>query len=91
MTMSQLDSAALKDSNLERNGLGIGLGVATFLFPARAPASVPQDGYFWGGAASTYFWVDPARGISGVLLTQVFGGDVGPYFVNLLDTLYRPR
>ena len=91
MTLNQLDATTLRGSGLDRNGLGFGLGVATFSFPARAPAAVPQDGYFWGGAASTYFWVDPARGITGVLMTQVFGGDVQPYFVALLDTLYRPR
>ena len=91
MTINQIDAAALRGSGLEKNGLGFGLGVATFLVPASAPAAVPQDGYFWGGAASTYFWVDPGRGITGVLMTQVFGGDVGPYFVHLLDTLYRPR
>ncbi len=91
MTMNQLEPAALRDSTLERNGLGFGLGFATFLVPERAPAAVPRDGYFWGGAASTYFWVDPSRGVTGVLMTQVFGGDVAPYFMELVDALYRAR
>jgi CubicO group peptidase (beta-lactamase class C family) len=91
MTHNQLDSNALRDTNLERSGLGFGLGFATFQAPDRAPAAVPLDGYFWGGAASTYFWVDPGRGITGVLMTQVLGGDVGPYFVDLLATLYQAR
>ncbi len=91
MTLNQVDAPALLQSKLALDGLGFGLGVATFLEPERAPVAVPRDGYFWGGAASTYFWVDPARGISGVLLTQVFGGDVGPYFTALLDTLYSAK
>lgn len=91
MTTNQLDIQALAASpSLQRQGLGFGLGVATFAEPARAPGAVPLDGYFWGGAASTYFWVDPARGITGVLMAQVFGGDVAPYYVQLLDLLQRP-
>lgn len=81
----------MQSTSLERQGLGFGLGFATFQHPERAPVAVPRDGYFWGGAASTYFWVDPARGITGVLLTQVFGGDVAPYFSELLERLYRPK
>jgi CubicO group peptidase (beta-lactamase class C family) len=91
MTINQLEPAALRGTTLERDGLGFGLGFATFLAPEQAPAAVPRDGYFWGGAASTYFWVDPARRITGVFMAQVFGGDVAPYFMELLDTLYRPR
>ncbi|TDP61304.1 CubicO group peptidase (beta-lactamase class C family) [Roseateles toxinivorans] len=89
MTHNQLDALALRDTNLERSGMGFGLGFATFQSPERSPAALPLDGYFWAGAASTYFWVDPGRGITGVLMTQVLGGDVRPYFVELLDTLYK--
>ena len=89
MTVNQLDSRALDASSLVRQGLGFGLGLATFVEPSRAPGAVPQGGYFWGGAASTYFWVDPSRRISGVLMTQMFGGDVAPYFVALMDLLHR--
>jgi CubicO group peptidase (beta-lactamase class C family) len=88
MRVNQLDASALAGSNLAAQGLGFGLGVAVFSEPARAPAALPQDGYFWGGAASTYFWVDPTRRITGVLMTQVFGGDVGPYFMALMNLLY---
>lgn len=85
MTRNQLGSAALAGAPLSRQGLGFGLGVAVVMDPARAPGAVSKDSYFWGGAASTYFWVDPQRRISGVLMTQVFGGDVAPYFVALVD------
>jgi len=91
MTQNQVEPAALQGTTLERQGLGFGLGFATFQHPERAPVAVPRDGYFWGGAASTYFWVDSASGITGVLMTQVFGGDVAPYFTELLERLYRPK
>jgi CubicO group peptidase (beta-lactamase class C family) len=30
-----------------------------------------DDSYFWVGAYSTYFWVDPRRNIIGLVMTQV--------------------
>jgi len=32
------------------------------------PGSVGE--FFWGGATGTYFWIDPANGIAGVILMQ---------------------
>jgi CubicO group peptidase (beta-lactamase class C family) len=29
------------------------------------------DSYFWAGAYSTHFWVDPRRDIIGLVMTQV--------------------
>jgi len=29
--------------------------------------------YFWGGAASTIFWIDPEEELVAVLMTQVIG------------------
>lgn len=90
MTRNQLDAPALAASALAAQGLGFGLGFATYDEPAKSPGAVPRGGYFWGGAASTHFWVDPARGVSAVFMSQVFGGDVGPYFVEVMDVLYGP-
>lgn len=89
MTRNQLGTEALATPYLAKQGLGFGLGFAHFLDPAKAPAAVPKSCYFWGGAASTYFWVDPDRRISGVVMTQVFGGDVTPFYLEILNTLYR--
>lgn len=88
MTRNQLPPAALGAPNLSAQGLGFGLGFATIVDPARAPAPVSPGVYFWGGAASTYFWVDPQRRLSGVVMTQVFGGDVGPFYVAMLKQIY---
>jgi CubicO group peptidase (beta-lactamase class C family) len=88
MSRNQLSPAAIENSSLGRQGLGYGLSLGIVLDPAKAPAPAPRGTAFWGGAASTFFWVDPERRITGVLMTQVFGGDVAPYFVELLRTLY---
>ncbi len=89
MTRNQLDVQALKTNSLVKHDLGFGLCFGLFSASGRAGGAVPVNGYFWGGAASTYFWVDPARRITGVVMTQVFGGDVMPYYLEMLDALYR--
>jgi CubicO group peptidase (beta-lactamase class C family) len=89
MTRNQLEVQALKATSLVKHDLGFGLGFGLFSASGRAGGAVPANAYFWGGAASTYFWVDPARRITGVVMTQVFGGDVMPYYLEMLDALYR--
>ena len=39
---------------------------------ARAPTGRNAGGLSWAGVPNTYFWIDPAAGIAGVLLLQVF-------------------
>jgi CubicO group peptidase (beta-lactamase class C family) len=52
-------------------GVGFGLGFACKLDPVRNgyPASVGS--YFWGGLASTLFWVDPAEELIVIFMTQL--------------------
>ncbi|QLC25362.1 beta-lactamase family protein [Parasphingopyxis algicola] len=72
-------------------GLGFGYGFAVRLDPTETVPVFPQCGYFWGGAASTNFWIDPHGGTSGVMMTQVFGGDVKSYWLEALRILYAPE
>jgi len=88
MTRNHLSAEALATRSLAAQGLGFGLGFATFNDATKAPTAVPRKGYFWGGAASTYFWVDPDRRITGVVMAQVFGGDVMPFYLEMLSALY---
>lgn len=88
MTHNQLPPGALATPGLAAQGLGFGLGFATIVDPAKAPAPVSPSFYFWGGAASTYFWVDPERRLTGVVMTQVFGGDVTPFYIDMLRQVY---
>ncbi|MFO1326274.1 MAG: serine hydrolase domain-containing protein [Rubrivivax sp.] len=51
-------------------GVGFGLGFATTLSGARA--GVPGAGdFYWGGLASTIFWVDPVEDLVAIFLTQL--------------------
>jgi CubicO group peptidase (beta-lactamase class C family) len=49
-------------------GYGLGLRVLLDVGQAQIPGSVGEVG--WGGAASTYFWIDPREGFIGVQMAQ---------------------
>lgn len=53
------------------DGIGFGLGFSVMLDPATAKIlGTPGEGA-WGGAASTYFWVDPTEELIVILMTQL--------------------
>ena len=49
-------------------GFGLGFAVRTHAGMATTPGSVGQ--YYWGGAAGTTFWVDPAERLFAVMMIQ---------------------
>ena len=69
MDMSQFATGSFSETAY--GGVGFGLGFANKLDPVRNgfPASVGS--YFWGGLASTLFWVDPLEDMVVVFLTQL--------------------
>jgi CubicO group peptidase (beta-lactamase class C family) len=50
------------------HGFGLGFAVRTHAGMAPFPGSVGN--YYWGGAAGTTFWVDPAERLYAVLMVQ---------------------
>jgi CubicO group peptidase (beta-lactamase class C family) len=52
-------------------GFSLGCGVNVDVAKTRLPGSLGE--YFWGGAASTAFWIDPAEELTVVFMTQVIG------------------
>jgi CubicO group peptidase (beta-lactamase class C family)/glyoxylase-like metal-dependent hydrolase (beta-lactamase superfamily II) len=53
-------------------GVGFGLGVAVLTDPGQLGELGSKGMFWWGGAASTYFWVDPEEEMIGVFMTQLF-------------------
>ena len=51
-------------------GVGFGLGFAMTLDEVSA-GSIAAGDYYWGGAASTIFWVDPREDIVVIFMTQL--------------------
>ncbi len=54
-------------------GFSLGCGVTMDMTRTRLPGSAGE--YFWGGAASTAFWIDPKEDLAVVFMTQVLGSD----------------
>ena len=57
-------------SETANEGVGFGLGFASTMTQV-ATGSLGTGDYYWGGAASTIFWVDPKEDLSVVFMTQL--------------------
>jgi CubicO group peptidase (beta-lactamase class C family) len=54
------------------SGYGFGLSVEVDRGPGGAATPVSAGSFDWGGAGSTWMWVDPKTGVTGLLMLQVF-------------------
>ncbi|MFA7261454.1 MAG: serine hydrolase domain-containing protein [Caulobacter sp.] len=68
LTDPQLDKKPLGD------GVGFGLDVAVVMDPAKAGVLAGKGTYSWGGAAGTWFWIDPENDVIFLGMIQVLGG-----------------
>jgi len=57
-------------SETANEGVGFGLGFASTMDEVSTGALGAGD-YYWGGAASTIFWVDPKEDLTAVFMTQL--------------------
>ncbi len=60
-----------------RSGVGFGLGFAMITDQALSGMPLPEGSYFWGGAAGTFFWVDPKNDLTAIFMMQVLPEDTG--------------
>jgi CubicO group peptidase (beta-lactamase class C family) len=58
-------------SETHNEGVGFGLGFACKTDPVRNGYPASAGTYYWGGLASTLFWVDPAEELIVLFLTQL--------------------
>ena len=66
--LTQMAEGAFSETAYE--GVGFGLGFAMTLSEVGAGTLGAGD-FYWGGAASTIFWVDPVEDLSAVFMTQL--------------------
>jgi CubicO group peptidase (beta-lactamase class C family) len=86
-TLADLAVGGFGEANFE--GVGFGLGFAVGLGPvATAMASSPGE-YYWGGAASTAFWIDPVEDLFCVFMTQLFPSAAYPFRSQLRALVYQ--
>ena len=70
------------------DGVGFGLGFAVTMDPGRTllPGSVGE--YYWGGMASTAFWIDPAEELITIFMTQLVPSSSYPIRRELRTMVY---
>lgn len=69
-------------------GVGFGLGFAVTVDPAKTMLAGSKGDFFWGGAASTFFWVDPVEDLAVVFLTQLLPSSAYPVRRELRTLVY---
>ena len=66
--LSQMAIGTFSETAYE--GVGFGLGFAMTLSEVET-GSLGEGDYYWGGAASTIFWVDPKEDLVAIFMTQL--------------------
>ena len=69
-------------------GVGMGLTVGTIINPGLAGTYSAKGEFFWGGAASTIFWVDKKNNITATMMTQYMPSDKYPLREELKTLVY---
>ena len=71
------------------DGVGFGLGFAVGLGPAATATAGSAGEFYWGGAASTAFWIDPAEDLFAVFMTQLLPSVAYPFRAQLRALVYQ--
>lgn len=97
-TVRLMATSHLSDSVTSRSWLPgkgqVGFGI-DFAVRVRPPASAAENNgvvgeFFWDGAASTLFWVDPANELAAVLFVQLIPFDRVQLHKSFRDAVYGP-
>ncbi len=84
--LTQVSSSMFSESN--NAGTGFGLGFAMVIDPAKTLVPSSLGEFYWGGAYSTAFFVDPLEGITCVFMTQVYPSSTYPIRRQLRTLIY---
>lgn len=69
-------------------GSGFGLGFAMVIDPAKTLMPASKGEFYWGGAYSTAFFVDPVEGVTMVFMTQLYPSSAYPVRRQLKTLIY---
>ncbi len=84
--LGALSTGGFAETTLD--GIGFGLGVATVenTIPSRIP--VTDGSYYWGGVASTAFWIDPVEQLTAHFYAQLMPSSAHPIRTQLRQLVY---
>ena len=71
------------------DGVGFGLLGSVTLDPVKAKTAGSAGEFGWGGAASTFFWVDPVEDITCVFMTQLLPSNTHPIRSQLKQLVHQ--
>jgi CubicO group peptidase (beta-lactamase class C family) len=75
--------AKAEESFSEHTGMGFGVDVAVVLDSAKAGTLRAEGSYDWGGAAGTWFWIDPRNDLVFIGMIQVMDRWKDPQLQNI--------
>ena len=84
--LSQMSQSMFSETS--NAGTGFGLGFATVIDPARTLMPASKGEFYWGGAYSTAFFVDPIEKVTMVFMTQVYPSSTYPIRRQLKTLIY---
>jgi CubicO group peptidase (beta-lactamase class C family) len=76
-------------SETSYDGIGFGLGFAVVLDPVKAHIITSPGEHHWGGAASTFFWIDPAEDLFVIFFAQLMPSSTYPIRRELRARVYQ--
>ena len=76
-------------SETSYEGIGFGLGFAVVLDPVKASIIASKGECHWGGAASTFFWIDFEEDIHAIFMTQLMPSSTYPIRRELRALVYQ--
>jgi CubicO group peptidase (beta-lactamase class C family) len=71
------------------DGVGFGLGLAVTENPVAHKVMTGAGESYWGGMASTAFWVDPAEDLAVTFMTQLMPSSTWPIRSQLRQLVYQ--
>lgn len=84
--LTQMSSSLFSEAN--NAGTGFGLGFAMVVDPAKTLMPSSMGEFYWGGAYSTAFFVDPVERITCVFMTQLYPSSTYPIRRQLKTLIY---
>jgi len=76
-------------SETSYDGIGFGLGWAVVIDPVKAQIVTSTGEHHWGGAASTFFWLDNEEDLYVIFLTQLMPSSTYPIRRELRARVYQ--
>ncbi|MXO89884.1 serine hydrolase domain-containing protein [Pontixanthobacter aquaemixtae] len=84
--LTEMSQSLFSEAN--NAGTGFGLGFAVVVDPARTLMPASMGEFYWGGAYSTAFFVDPVERITMVFMTQLYPSSTYPIRRQLKTMIY---